>query len=217
MKHFTKTHSVVLLCSLIAINLVYSQPLEETPLVIYSETGITYASSDSPDAATLHIDTKNGRVGVNTINPSQALEVYGKVLIRNAGEAVEIKDDHPYSLWVTEGTVSDDLFLVETEGWADYVFEDNYKLTDLNTLKTFIENHKHLPGIPTQETIAKDGYSQHEINTKYLEKIEELVLYTIEQENRINQLITLVEEQQKFMEDVLKIKAASHDTVNNKL
>jgi len=72
----------------------------------------------------------------------------------------------------------------------DYVFEDGYELMPLPELEAYIENNRHLPGIPAKEELAQvDIVSQQQ---KLLEKIEELTLYTIEQEKHINELKELL-------------------------
>ena len=88
--------------------------------------------------------------------------------------------------------------------WADFVFEQDYKLTPLKEVEAYIKNNRHLEGIPTQKEIAKNGYQQHEINKKFLEKIEELTLYKIKQHQLIEANKLRIEEQNK---QILKIKA----------
>ncbi|HOF06415.1 MAG TPA: hypothetical protein PLK25_04065 [Bacteroidales bacterium] len=48
--------------------------------------------------------------------------------------------------------------------------------------------NKHLPDIPTQDEISKDGMDVYEMNAALLKKVEELTLYVIEQDKRIKQL-----------------------------
>ncbi len=89
-----------------------------------------------------------------------------------------------------------DEIVVNTTG-ADYVFEDNYKLRDLEEVEAFIAENNHLPGIPSAAEMQEKGMSVGQLNTKLLEKIEELTLYVIElkKENkdlksRMNQIET---------------------------
>lgn len=44
------------------------------------------------------------------------------------------------------------------------------------------------PDVPSAEEIAKDGYSQHEVNKALLQKVEELTLYVIELQKKIEKL-----------------------------
>lgn len=69
--------------------------------------------------------------------------------------------------------------------WADFVFEDNYPLLSLPETAAFIRQHKHLPGIPTTAEVNKDGVDLGEMNTKLLQKVEELTLHLIEHDKRM--------------------------------
>lgn len=72
--------------------------------------------------------------------------------------------------------------------WPDYVFNDDYQLTSLNEVKKYIDDNGHLPGMPSTGQVSEEGVKLGEINTKLLEKIEELTLYIIRQEERIQAL-----------------------------
>ncbi|MBN8838553.1 MAG: hypothetical protein J0I09_14930 [Sphingobacteriia bacterium] len=77
------------------------------------------------------------------------------------------------------GNIRADKLVVNTTG-ADYVFKDNYRLKPLNELETYIKQHKHLPGIVSASEMQGEGVSVGDLQTKLLEKIEELTLYMIE-------------------------------------
>jgi hypothetical protein len=85
--------------------------------------------------------------------------------------------------------------------WPDYVFEQDYQLTNIPTLKKYIDEHGHLPNMPSAKTVEKEGIDVGEINTLLLEKIEELSLYLIQMEERMRKLEaenkTLKEKQKK--------------------
>jgi hypothetical protein len=73
--------------------------------------------------------------------------------------------------------------------FPDYVFEPDYELMPLSELSVFIEKEKRLPKIPSAEEIQKKGgHSLTELQLQLLEKIEELTLYTLGQEQRIRTL-----------------------------
>jgi len=69
-------------------------------------------------------------------------------------------------------------------GWADYVFEEDYVLMPIEELEAFIKEHKHLPGVPSAEEDVKNGIDLAEMNKILLEKIEELTLRVIEIEKQ---------------------------------
>ncbi len=70
----------------------------------------------------------------------------------------------------------------------DYVFEKSYHLTSLVELETYLESHKHLPGIPSAKEMEVSGVNLSEINMLLLKKVEELTLYVIEQQKQIEAL-----------------------------
>ncbi len=72
--------------------------------------------------------------------------------------------------------------------WPDYVFESSYKLPEIAALKKYINVNKHLPNMPSAEEVEKEGMDVADINTKLLEKIEELTLYLIQMEERVKQV-----------------------------
>ncbi|HQH58843.1 MAG TPA: hypothetical protein PLM94_01540 [Bacteroidales bacterium] len=64
----------------------------------------------------------------------------------------------------------------------------NYNLMPLKELEQYILKNKHLPNVPTQDEISKDGIDVYEMNAVLLKKVEELTLYVIEQQKQIDQL-----------------------------
>ena len=72
--------------------------------------------------------------------------------------------------------------------WADYVFADDFKLRPLAEVATFIGKNKHLPDVPSQSEITTNGLDLGEMQKIHMQKIEELTLYLLEQEKRIQEL-----------------------------
>lgn len=106
------------------------------------------------------------------------LVVRGKVSIGTASAG-------SYKLAVN-GTIGARRVKVTQENpWADFVFDDDYPLLSLPETAAFIRQHKHLPGIPTTEEVNKDGVDLGEMNTKLLQKVEELTLHLIGQDKRM--------------------------------
>ncbi len=58
----------------------------------------------------------------------------------------------------------------------------------LKELEQYILKNKHLPNVPTQDEISKDGIDVYEMNAVLLKKVEELTLYVIEQQKQIVEL-----------------------------
>lgn len=85
------------------------------------------------------------------------------------------------------GTVRATEVRVET-GWADYVFDEDYRLRPLTEVEQFIREHRHLPGVTPAAEIQKDGLQVSKQMTEMMEKIEELTLYILELNKRLEQL-----------------------------
>lgn len=93
-----------------------------------------------------------------------------------------------YNLFVKEGILSEDYSIAPIASWADFVFSPTYRLKPLSEVETYIKDNGHLEGVPSEEEVAQNGYSQHELNKALLQKIEELTLYVIQQQKEIEEL-----------------------------
>lgn len=87
-----------------------------------------------------------------------------------------------------DGTIGAKKVKVTQNVWADFVFEPGYALPSLREVEGYILENKHLPGIPTAKEVQEDGLDLGEMNKKLLQKVEELTLYIIEQQKRIEKL-----------------------------
>lgn len=103
----------------------------------------------------------NGNVGIATQSPNYKLDVNG---IIRANEII-----------------------VNTTG-ADFVFEEDYQLRPLSEVKAFITENKHLPEIKSAQEMQENGVGVNELQIQLLQKIEELTLYILQQEDRIKAL-----------------------------
>ncbi len=100
-------------------------------------------------------ENTQGRVGIGTINPSQKLEVVGAVKATS--------------------------FISATTTYADFVFAPDYRLPSLSEVEAHIQAHGHLPGVPSEAEVRRDGIDLAAMQVKLLQKIEELTLHLIEQ------------------------------------
>jgi len=114
---------------------------------------------------------ENGNIGIGTNPPQHKLDVAGKssfsdnMKVNAKIEAKEIK--------VTQSPT------------ADFVFEEEYSLPKLEDVEKHIKEKKHLPEIASAKEMEKDGVNVGEFQIKLLQKIEELTLYTIEQNKQL--------------------------------
>lgn len=69
--------------------------------------------------------------------------------------------------------------------WSDFVFEDNYNLPSLKEVEKHINQKGHLKDIPSAREVRENGILLGQMDSKLLQKIEELTLYTIQQQKEI--------------------------------
>ncbi|WP_196889168.1 hypothetical protein [Aureivirga sp. CE67] len=99
-------------------------------------------------------------------------------------------DSEDYLLYVGKGIKTEKIKvnIASENGWADYVFADDYQLRSLGEVEEYIEENNHLPEVPSTEEVMENGVELKEMTVLLLKKVEELTLYTIEQEKKIKEL-----------------------------
>ncbi len=108
-----------------------------------------------------------GNFGIGTTAPAYKLDVAG-----------EIRSD----------SIRAQAINVQAVSGADFVFEKDYNLLSLDEVKTFIQANGHLPEIQSAEDMQINGVNISDFQIQLLQKIEELTLYIIKQEERIKKL-----------------------------
>ena len=108
--------------------------------------------------------------------------------------------------------------------YADYVFEKyfngssninpNYEFKSLSYVRDFIKANNHLPGVESIADLAKaeNGYTfdMTKLAVQSLEKIEELYLHTIEQQDKIDaqqvEIDQLKKQSQEIQDRVMRLE-----------
>jgi len=122
------------------------------------------------------------RFGLGSITnlPIEFFVNSGVVMLIDTSGRLGIGTQSPAYNLAVNGTIGCKELTVTNTGWADFVFKDSYKLPSLSEVETFISENKHLPGIPTEAEVAKNGVSVGDMSAKLLQKVEELTLYMID-------------------------------------
>ena len=169
-----------------------------TPYVVSSTDTSLYADNGNIEAAT----TVNGNriVSMNGSNiwfNSGASQPNGKIYIGSTASYPTTTGN--YKLYVEGGILTEKVkvALRSTANWADYVFEKNYELMPLKNVEEYIAIHKHLPGIDSASELTKNGLDLAEMQAKHMAKIEEMMLYIIQQNKTIEKSIRDIEELKK--------------------
>ena len=105
---------------------------------------------------------------------------------RNVG--IGTTNTQGYRLAVAGNVVAEEIKVALQGNWPDFVFENNYKLPTLEEVEDHINKNGHLINIPSAKEVEKTGIKLGQMNAKLLQKIEELTLYTLEQQKKIEKL-----------------------------
>lgn len=182
------------------------------------DTPALYGENDNSDFYGIGVRGKGGWKGVEGIvagtGSSAYYGVYGSSTSTNTGGnfgvygvaknglenyagyfdgVVAIGDNTPtkaagYLLSVDGKIACTEVRVQPTAEWPDYVFSQEYNLIPLCELEKSINEQKHLPGIPSAMEIENDGIQVGEMQRKMMEKIEELTLYIIDLNKKIESL-----------------------------
>lgn len=117
----------------------------------------------------------NGNVGIGTETTTSRLTVNGDISASN------LKANGKITTKEVEVTIAASAF-------PDYVFDKDYNLSPLSEVEKYINEHKHLQGIPSAKEVAENGLSLGDMNVKLMEKVEELTLYVIELQKQVDAL-----------------------------
>jgi hypothetical protein len=160
--------------------------LARSPLTAYlgmelaaqSRDGLRFLTGAATAAEVMRINAA-GNVGIGTATPDSRLAVNGTI------HAQEVK--------------------VDLTGWNDYVFNTAYHLPTLTEVKTYIDQNHHLPGMPTEAEVIKNGLKVGETEALLTKKVEELTLYLLDKDKEAKELKQRLEKQQHEIDELKKL------------
>ncbi|WP_242463751.1 hypothetical protein [Elizabethkingia anophelis] len=180
----------------------------KSPATNLEVSGIIRASSSNDEGGSIDIynSSKTG-TNINTWRIYNMTGGYGNSLQFWAysadqsiyGPRLKLGDNGDIAMY---GKLEAKEIKVTTTPTADFVFEDSYQLPNLESVEKHIKEKKHLPEIASAAEMQKDGVNIGDFQIKLLQKIEELTLYSIEQ----NKLIKDQQERLKKLEEKQNIK-----------
>ncbi|MGX1930062.1 hypothetical protein [Flagellimonas sp. 2504JD4-2] len=119
------------------------------------------------------------------------------------GIGTEVTGSHELAV---EGSIGAREVKVEATGWSDFVFYDDYKLPSLQEVENHINENGHLKDIPSTKEVVENGFYLGEMDSKLLQKIEELTLYTIQQQKEIDKQADEIEGLKLLVQQLIEIK-----------
>jgi hypothetical protein len=156
------------------------------------------------------VSIENQNEEIFKIENNKETSIYGKLYVHSTKTKNDPNVSDVFGIWSTNGKLlqvnSDGLLLVReiklNQTWADYVFEKQYPLMSLSELEKFVIKNKHLPNVPTAKEIEENGIGLSETNRIFIEKIEELTLYLIEQNKDVTLLKAKINSLEKEVESL---------------
>ncbi|NHA06095.1 hypothetical protein G7092_19955 [Mucilaginibacter sp. HC2] len=110
------------------------------------------------------------------------------IIDANGNIALNTFDSKGYKFAINGSAIATSMTVKLNSAWPDYVFKKDYQLPSLQEVKAYIDQNQHLPEIPSEQQIAKEGLNLGEMNKLLMKKVEELTLYLIEQNDKIEKL-----------------------------
>lgn len=198
---------------------VYLRETNDDQLTIFASSGAHFLGGNvgigtaTPNKGKLHVkggmhvENNDGTELLHIPEGSQHIFIgshaYDEYVASGSGSIIQ---SDSFALWVSKGVVSEDFAIAEVHEWDDYVFAEDYELPTLATVSQFVKANKHLPNIPSEATVKQEGYSLHQLNRNFLKTIEELTLYTIAQEEKIQKLEEKLSQLEDLKAEMMELK-----------
>ncbi|MBC9795859.1 hypothetical protein [Sinomicrobium weinanense] len=158
------------------------------------QTGVWRTPSGNTD---YHHFTRNNSGGaavyINQVSTGPILRLSSGENAANKGVKLTVENDGSMGIGTTNtgawklavnGNIRAKEVKVET-GWSDFVFDEGYELSSLKEVEEHIKEKGHLKDIPSAKEVEKEGVFLGEMDAKLLQKIEELTLYILQLNKKI--------------------------------
>ncbi len=141
---------------------------------------IVFAAGSYPGTEVMRL-TSSGKVGIGTTSPDTTLKVVGSICAKATDASCA---------GTTAGIIYADNFVASGTQLTvpDYVFEPNYNLMPLSDLEVYVAANKHLPDMPSESDIQKNGLNYSSMLMGLLQKTEENTLYIIQNNDQFQEL-----------------------------
>lgn len=111
-------------------------------------------------------------MGIGSISPDEKLTVKGKIHAEEIRVDLLVPADYVFEKYYTGYSVS----------------KADYTMPTLAEIEEYTKENNHLPNVPSAQEIKDKGLQLGEMSNILLQKIEELTLYVIEQNKKIEAL-----------------------------
>lgn len=160
---------------------------------VYAEAAV-----DGIDEGVLTVNNPSNGMALRVLGQSflsGTTGIVGQLAVQNQGDvALLVTGDGEINgtlevdvLHATENLYSKEVHVM-LPPFPDYVFEKDYPLMSLHELEVFIQENKRLPNMPSADEVAENGAELGDMQVRLTEKVEELTLYILEMNKRLEKL-----------------------------
>ena len=187
-------------------------PLGEASLSFQDNTAFTVSPSDISGSISASVSMPQYGILAPVVNGGAEVWISGFKGIRmfTGGQAKPKFIITTYGDAALQGKLEAKEVRVTQTPTADFVFEETYGLPRLEDVEKHIKEKKHLPEIASAKEMEKEGVNVGEFQIKLLQKIEELTLYSIEQNKKIKALESENIQIKLLLERIEKIESKIH-------
>jgi Bacterial Ig domain len=177
-----------------------------TASVYVDVTSLNYFWSTTGNIATNGDSNFIGSVDTNRLS-FRTNNIERMTILKDGTIGIGTKTTYGYALAVN-GTGIFTKVKVKTAGtWPDYVFGKDYHLPDLHELEAYLARYHHLPDIASEAEVQRDGIDVGDHQAALLKKVEELTLYLIDENKKLQVQADRIEQQQKEIDELKKLIA----------
>ncbi|WP_288427084.1 hypothetical protein [uncultured Spirosoma sp.] len=152
-------------------------------------------------------------VGIGTSAPATRLEVVSPQADQSGLRLTSLTTNSPSVLttdqFLTVNAQGDvvkaryQLRISDVSQWSDKVFSPTYQLRPLSAVANYVREQGHLPGVPSAEQVKTEGVDLVKMNSLLLEKVEELTLYGIDQQKRLDKQQSEIDELKQLVKQLM--------------
>ena len=144
-------------------------------ITLNGDAGLIYGSTSGPGPGFGFVIApwRNGYTGIR--------------MDKDGNVGIAVSDTKGYQLAVNGQAIFNRAVVKATANWPDYVFLEDHLLPSLDSVARYIRIYRHLPEIPSADSVEKAGIDVGANQAALLKKIEELTLYIIEQDKTLRE------------------------------
>ncbi|WP_075341880.1 DUF4200 domain-containing protein [Tenacibaculum agarivorans] len=173
-----------------------------------SDSALMISEPNNSQKIYLHLaNNSTGEYGFFSLGADTNLRGNGQLSTFKGSVGIGTKNTKGFKLGVNGKIAATEVKVATYANWADFVFKNDYDLPSLKEVENHIKENGHLANIPSAEEVKKNGFFLGEMDAKLLQKIEELTLYTIQQEKELrkastnnDKLLSIIEKLEKRIE-----------------